>query len=245
MARRDESHDVAIGSLDLTGTAEHPADSLRAARVVLRPIANPFPLGFLGLAGATLTVSGIELSWIPASQHVQAALIVMIFAPALQLIACVFGFLGRDPVAATGMGVLAATWEIVGVSLLVSAPGSYSAALGILLLVASVGMFLNASIAAMSKLVPAVVMGLAGLRFFATALYEIIGTSPFKTAAGLVGCVLAALAVYGAVALEVEGVLHRAVLPTLRRGPGRYVLDPRLRNQVEEVAGEAGVRAQL
>ncbi len=41
--------------------ADLAADSLRAVRVVLRPIANPFALGFLGLAGATLTVSGLEL----------------------------------------------------------------------------------------------------------------------------------------------------------------------------------------
>jgi len=43
------------------------------------------------------------------------------------------------------------------------------------------------------------------------ALYEIIGTAPFETVSGIEGCVLAVLAVYGAVAFEVEGVKHRTV----------------------------------
>jgi hypothetical protein len=32
-----------------------------AARIVLRPIGSPLPLGFLALAGATLLVSGLQL----------------------------------------------------------------------------------------------------------------------------------------------------------------------------------------
>ncbi len=206
-------------------TTDPPSDSLRYTRVVLRPVANPFALGFLGLAGATLTTSGLELGWIPDGQRMQVALIVMIFAPPLQL--------------------LAASWEVVGVTLLVSAPGSHSAALGTVLLLAAAALLLSAGIAAMSKGVPALVLGVAGLRFLATGLYEIIGTAPAKVAAGGVGCALAALAVYGAVALEIEGVVHRPVLPTLRRGPGRTALDPDLAEQVKQVAAEPGVRTQL
>jgi uncharacterized protein len=36
----------------------------RAARIVLRPIGNPLPLGFLALAAATLLVSGLQLGWL-------------------------------------------------------------------------------------------------------------------------------------------------------------------------------------
>jgi hypothetical protein len=92
---------------------------------------------------------------------------------------------------------------------------------------------------------PALVLGVAGLRFLATAPCEIIGTAPFNTVSGIVGCVLAVLAVYGAVAFEVEGVKHRTVLPTLRHGAGSRALEPNLPEQVEQVAAEAGVRAQL
>ena len=35
-----------------------------ATRVVLRPIANPLPLGFLALCAGTLLVSGLQLGWL-------------------------------------------------------------------------------------------------------------------------------------------------------------------------------------
>jgi hypothetical protein len=91
-----------------SGAAPVGADaSLGRSFVFLRPIANPFALGFVGLTAATLTVAGQEIGWIPPSESHQVALIVLLSAPPLQLLACVFGFLGRDPVAATGMGLLA------------------------------------------------------------------------------------------------------------------------------------------
>jgi succinate-acetate transporter protein len=226
-------------------TADPSRDSLQAARVFLRPIADPFALGFLGLAGATLTVSGLELGWIPADQRLQVALITMTFAPVLQVIGCVFGFLGRDPVAATGMGALALTWEVIGLTLLVSSPGSHSEALGTLLFLSAAAMLLSATTAGMSKIVPATVLGVAGLRFLVTALYEVMGSSSVETAAGVIGCVLAALSLYAAFALELEGVKHRPLLPIGRHGPGRHALDPRLSAQVEQVAKEPGVRARL
>lgn len=43
------------------------------------------------------------------------------------------GFLARDPVAATGMGVPAGTWAVVGLTTLISPPGSTSRGLAVLL----------------------------------------------------------------------------------------------------------------
>ena len=36
---------------------------------MLPPIGNPLPLGFLGLAGATLLVSGLQLGWLDACRR--------------------------------------------------------------------------------------------------------------------------------------------------------------------------------
>ena len=42
---------------------------------MLRPLGNPLPLGFIGLAAGTLLVSALQLEWLkPADGH-QAALI--------------------------------------------------------------------------------------------------------------------------------------------------------------------------
>ena len=103
-----------------------------AARVVLRPIANPLPLGFLALAGGTLLVSGLQLGWLAPAQGDDVALCVLAFVFPLQLVASVFGFLGRDVVAGTGMGVLAGTWLAIAlVTLSAPAPGATSDALGL------------------------------------------------------------------------------------------------------------------
>ncbi|MFL5880453.1 MAG: hypothetical protein ACJ782_10235, partial [Actinomycetota bacterium] len=62
---------------------------------------------------------------------------------------------------------------------------------------------------------------------------------------GLVGLLLAALAMYAAWAFELEDTAKRTVLPTLRRGKGAQALHQGLLDQVAEVDHEAGVRQQL
>ena len=80
-----------------------------AARIVLRPVGNPLPLGFLALAGGTLLVSGLQLDWLKPTDGQDVALILIAFVFPLQLLASVFGYLARDVVAGTGMGLLAGT----------------------------------------------------------------------------------------------------------------------------------------
>ena len=226
-------------------TAASAGGAAPAARIVLRPFANPFALGFLGLAGATIVLSGQEIGWIPDHEWLQVAIIILVSAPVLQLISCVFGFLGRDPVAATGMGLLAVSWAAIGVVHALSVPHGRSPALGTFLLLAAAGLSLSAAMAGRTKVLPAMVMGLSALRFFTTALYEVLGGSDLKLAAAAVGCLLTVVAVYGAVAMELEGLEHRAVLPTLRRGRGAAALEPDLAEQIRFVAAEPGVRNQL
>lgn len=228
----------------MTGQPQRLPEELASTRIVLRPIANPLSLGFLGLAGATLSAAGLELGWIPPGEHLLTGLVVLIFAPTLQLIACVFGFLGRDAVAATGMGVMAATWAVIGIAILIGKPGA-NAALGTLLMVSSAGVLLSANTAAHSKVVPALVMATTGLRFFTTGLYQLTAVADVKLAAGVLGCVLSAEALYAAIALEIEDVRRQTVLPTLRRNKGTIAMEPSLGRQVEDVANEAGVRRSL
>jgi uncharacterized protein len=220
-------------------------DQLRATRVFLRPIADPFALGFSGLAGATVTLAGSELGWISHADTVHAALIVLIFAPLLQAIACVFGFLSRDAVAATGMGVLAGTWANIGVVTLTSRPGATSHALGTFLFLAGAVVLVSANVAAMSKLVPAIVLALTAIRFIVTGVHEFVPGTGWKTASGIIGLVLGFAAVYGAASLEIESMRRSPLLPVGRHGSGRQALTADLSVQVNGVAAEAGVRKQL
>jgi len=212
---------------------------------MLRPIANPFALGLLGLAAATTVLSGHELHWIPPRQHMQMALIILLTAPALQLLASVFGFLARDAVAATGMGVLATSWAVIGAVHLASPPQGRSQALGTFLFVAGAGLVLSAITAAETKGLLALVMAVTAARFVITGVVEFVGGTDLEYVSGALGCVLAAVALYGAFAVELEGLEHRTVLPTFRRGRGREALESDLGGQIRTVAAEPGVRNQL
>lgn len=105
-------------------------------RVVLRPLATPLPLGFLGLAAGTLLLAGIQLEWVEQAEGHRVALIIMAFVVPLQGLTSILGFLGRDVAVGTGMGILSGTWAATAVATLDEPPGDTSDALGLFLLTA-------------------------------------------------------------------------------------------------------------
>lgn len=214
------------------------------ARIVLRPIGTPLPLGFLGLLVATVGFSCLQLRWLPADQGHAVALGVLAFTVPAQLISAVFGFLARDPVAGTGMAVLAGTWGAAGLVTLTGTPGGTSAGLGVLFLAAAAAMLVPA-VSGLSKLVPAGVMFLTSVRFLVTGVAQVTGTTAWASAAGVVGLLLALAALYAALALELEDARHTTVLPLLRRGAGARTMTATVAEELADVAHEAGVRKQL
>lgn len=220
-------------------------EQLTHARVFLRPIANPMPLGFVGVAVATLVDAGVNFKWFSTSETHQAAVVILVFAPLTQVIACVFGFLARDPVASTGMGVQAAGWLTIGLLLLLTPAGSTSAVLGTLLFGAGAGLLLIAIVCGQSKLLPALVLATTATRWIVEGVYQTSGSETWQDASGVIGLVLCALALYTAFAMDLEDQLHRSVLPILRRESAKRALQPELAAQTQKVAAEAGVRSQL
>jgi uncharacterized protein len=226
-------------------TARCAEPAAEATRIILRPVATPFPLGFAALAIASLLVAGLELGWFPDRDQTVVAITLIGFSFPLQLLGSIVGFLGRDTSAATGFGVQGATWLIVGIELLLSAPGRTSVALGVLLLAAGAWVAICATGAALGKLVPAAVLGLTALRFALTGLYELTAASGVEHLAAVVGLVLVVAAAYAGLALEIENLRRRTVLPLARRGDGRAAMDEGLAAQAARIEHEAGVRAQL
>lgn len=217
----------------------------QATRIMLRPIATPFPLGFGALATASLLVAGSELGWFAHADRPTVAVVLIAFAFPLQMLACVFGFLGRDTVAATGFGVQGATWLVVGIDMLISPADRTSGALGVLL-IASAGWVLICVLgASLGKLAPGGVLLLTAARFALTGVYELTGSTEVEHVAAVVGLVLVAAAAYVALATEVENLQRRTVLPLLRRGGGAEAMDRDLATQSRTVQHEAGVREQL
>jgi len=219
--------------------------ALRATRIFLRPTASPFPLGFSGLATASLLVAGSELGWFSTTDRLVVGLVLIAFSFPLQLTASIFGFLDRDTAAATSFGVQGAMWLVVGLDRLLSPPGRTSHALGVLLCAAAAWVALGAIGASLGKLVPAAVLLLAASRFLLTGLYELTASSALEHVAGVVGLVLVGLCAYALLALELESLQRRTVLPLLRRGSGREAMTAGLEDQAARLEHEAGVREQL
>jgi uncharacterized protein len=219
------------------------ADEVVATRIVLRPLGHPLPLGFLALAVGTFVLSALQLGWIAPTEGRVVALTAVGFTAPLQLLAAILGFQARDTVAGTGMGLLSGTWLVIGFTLFTSPPGATSDGLGVMLLGAAVALVVPA-LGAAGRLAAAVVLGTAALRFALTGVAQLNGSTAWKTTAGLVGLLLALLALYAAAAFELEAVQHRTMLPLFRRGAGK-VASAATSDQREQLAREPGVRAEL
>lgn len=212
---------------------------------MVRPLANPLSLGFLGLTFATVISSSLELGWVPSSEGHTLALGILAFTVTVQLIACVFGFLTRDMVAASGMGVLAGTWAAVSLAMLTSPPGSARPASGMFFSVGAVAILMPAVAAAEAKgLAAAVNVGTAA-RWGLSAVYQFSAAPGWKEASGVFGVVLGVLALYASLAFELEDQNRRTILPTLRRRQGLAAMTGGLDVQMEHAPHEAGVRKQL
>jgi len=175
-------------------------------------MANPLPLGFLALGGATLLVSGLQLGWLGPDQGHTVAWMILGFTVPVQLVASVFGLREGDPVAGTGMGLLAASWAAIAVATLQGAPGTTSDALGLLLVFSALAMLVPATAAGLTpgKALPAAVMATTAVRFLLTALFELTAIDAWAQLAALAGLVLCALAVVVAAALLVGPALRSA-----------------------------------
>jgi hypothetical protein len=80
------------------------------------------------------------------------------------------------------------------------------------------------------------------LRFATAGIYQLTTISFWEHAAGLVGLLVTALAVYARLAFELEGQRQRAVLPTFRRGRAAAAIRDGAGSDRERLATEPGVR---
>jgi hypothetical protein len=212
---------------------------------MVRPIASPLTLGFLALAVGTFSLAGLEFSWIASGQASYVGLAVMVFVFPLQAVSSVCGFLARDSIAGTGMGLLSGAWLVIGMLTYLGRPGQAIGALGLILLGVATTLLVPATAGAASKPLASLVMTGTSLRFFLTAAYQLSAGDAWKTAAAAEGLVLAVLALYAALAFELEDSRLRTVLPTFRRGQGRQALSGSMADELAQAYREAGVRKQL
>jgi hypothetical protein len=81
-----------------------------------------------------------------------------------------------------------------------------------------------------------------GLRFIVGGVYYLGASGFWQNAAGIVGLGVVGGATYCVLAFELEGQLHRAVLPTFRRNRGAAATAGDPAAAIDGVANEPGVR---
>jgi uncharacterized protein len=88
------------------------------------------------------------------------------------------------------------------------------------------------------------VITVGATRFVLTGLYELTASTGVEHAAAVVGFALAGVALYSALATEIEDV-RGTKLPIGRRGVAKAALEEPLESQLARIEHEAGVREQL
>ena len=208
-------------------------------------MAGPVSLGLFGLAAAALVLSGLQLGWVPQHLSSQVGLILVAFAFPAQVVTGLLSYFARDGATATAMSVLGLSWLVLGLLTLTAPPGTRSETLGLFLVLAALAVGLTGITAGLSKLVMALVLLTASLRFLLTGIYQLTGGEAWKTMSGILGLLLVVIAVYAAWASELEDATGKTLLPTGRRGKGLVALHGSLCEQVKDVSAEAGVRTRL
>ncbi len=243
---RIESLDMSDSQpVNSTVSSGHAETASGLSRITLRPIGSPLPLGFIALGTATISLSGMQLGWLPAADWKQVALVLVLFTAPLQALSSIFGFLARDSVGGTGLGTLAGAWLVTGAVTATSPAGSTSKALGLFLLVVAAALIVPTVAASLGKVLAALVMGGVAVRFSITGIYELTGQSGWEHVAGWWGVALGAIALYAALAFEIEDTLRRTLLPVGRRGVGRRAMKGTIVDDLGRISHEAGVREQL
>ncbi|MEJ7840379.1 MAG: hypothetical protein WKF95_01320 [Rubrobacter sp.] len=214
-------------------------------RIVLRPLASPLPLAFFAFGAGSLMLSGLQLGLIPASETSSVAIVQAAFVFPPLALSSILAFLSRETLGATIMALISSSWLANGLIDLTTPPTSTNATQGLLALALSAILLIVGAGAIFGKPLLGIVIGLASARFATSGLYEMTAASGFETTSGIIGCVIAAIALYGGLALGLEDLQGKTVLPIGRRGAARRAFEGDLGEQVGPVESEAGVRKQL
>lgn len=215
------------------------------AAVFLRPLGTPFPLGLVGLLVASAVLSCFNLGWIPLDEQRQVGIVLLAFAFPLQGIATVLLFLARDAPSGAGIGVLAATWLSYGSLLVLTRPGTTDATAAVLLFASAAALAPAAITSLLSETIPGLVMTLAAVRFVLTGLHEKLPAGGWERAAGWEGLVVAALALYTALACDLESSAGHDRLPLGRHGRGAHTMAQTVADQGVKLQREPGVRSRV
>lgn len=214
-------------------------------RVVLRPLASPLPLAFFAFGVGSLLLSGQQLGLVPLDETRVVALVIGLFVFPLQALAAVFAFLARETLGATAIGLISASWLTTAVTSYTLPPGTTTTTLGLFQLALTAILLMLGFVGLSGKPLLAAVILLAAARYGLDGLHDLTVFAPAEVVSGVLGVVIFLFALYGGLALGLEDVKHRTVLPFGRRGEALDAIEGDIGDQIGPVEQEAGVRKQL
>ncbi len=224
----------------------HLAPAGTVARVMLRPIGSPLPLGAFALVPSGLLLAGSQLGWFSTTDQKMIPLLLLGLAVPLMLVASVLAFLGRDALVGTGFGIFAGTWLAYSLASMSGPPGRVSHAMGVFFLaIAALFIMLSGGGLAGGKAAAGMIIVMASARFLLSGLYELTSSKGVEHASGIVGLVFVAVSGYVGFATLLEDSARRTLLPIGRRGLAKAAFSDGLGAQLDELEHEAGVREQL
>jgi uncharacterized protein len=182
---------------------------------------------------------------VPASEGRELFVMVLVAVVPVQVVLAILAFLSRDTAGGTTLGLFGATWAAVAVTGISVLAGSPSSALGTYLAADAAVIGLLALAALVGNPAFAVILGIGCVRFALNGGYELSASTDLERAAGWVGLVLCALAAYAGLAFLLEDGRKKPVLPMLRPGAARNVLEHDFSAQLEAIEHEPGVRGGL
>ncbi len=216
-----------------------------AVRVVVQPYATALPLGCFAFGIGNTILAAFTVHWIPVTDTHTVALMMLAFVAPLELIPCLIAFLSRDTGTATAMGIFAGSWVVFGMQLLSAGEGALSPAEGVFLMLLALCLAILAAGTFSGKPLIGVLFCVAMLRSFGGGLLQFGFTGPVTVATAVLGFVLASLAFYSGLGLLMEDIMQRPLAMMFRSGKAKTAMTASLREQLENVAREAGVRQQL
>lgn len=176
------------------------------------PGATPLPITFLGLAIASTVYAGFETRILPTSDFHTAGWVVVAMPVPMQLLAAIWGLIRGELAAGTGSSVLAATWLALALATITGTPGAPgpTKAESLFLFAAAAGLLVSVATELVDReVVPAAVMLTTSVRFALTGASGFTHSQGWATAAGVVGFVLAGVALAGAGTVELQTALGR------------------------------------
>jgi succinate-acetate transporter protein len=141
------------------------------------------------------------------------------------------------------MAVTSAGWLAQGLARVVPQPDPRF--LGMALLAVAMAVAVACISSWYGNAAAALVLSFTVVRFLLGALHGLAGDQGFEAAAGVVGLVVTVLALYLALATELERLRTAPDLPMIRRGASWADRDEDFAGQLAEVELEPGVRRQL